>query len=439
MIRPTPRALYVGATLSGIAAVIATVAPGLWSIGVVLLLVFLVTLVGDAVFADRREDFRLDLAWPKELSAGDENQVPFTLRRRTSARSPRLDLLPVFEYPPATTAVSEANFGATTTARGSLRFSLSRRGPAKIQGVQATWRGPLGLIERSTYLEGSEATRPVIASLAPIREAALQWSAHRALLEGAKLQRMIGDGREFDALREYQQGHDHRAIDWRTSARMRKLHVREYRDEKNHQVVIALDCGRQMAAVSDGAPRVDQTISCGLVLSYVSLEAGDRVMLYAFDRVPRVQSPTVNRIHQMGMLATVSSSVPYSQEETNWHASFTALEQRLKRRSIVVIYTNLDDPIHAEALSKALPFLTRRHLVIVASLVDDALSSLSSSSLESLDAVQQSVLLDELRRERELSMQTLRARGVRVVEGDRQTLSRLVLQQYGEVKRRGLI
>ena len=84
---------------------------------------------------------------------------------------------------------------------------------------------------------------------------------------GARLQRRRGEGTEFHELRDYRIGDSLRKIDWKATARVARLVSREYRDERNQQVVLLLDCGRRMAGerdVADGfrVVRHDATLLC---------------------------------------------------------------------------------------------------------------------------------------------------------------------------------
>ena len=87
---------------------------------------------------------------------------------------------------------------------------------------------------------------------------------------------------------------DRRAIDWKQSARHLKLHAKEFRTERNNQIVFAIDCGRQMSEPVAGLPRVDRAVSAMLLAAWVALKLGDRVALHAFDSRPRIASGLVS-------------------------------------------------------------------------------------------------------------------------------------------------
>ena len=105
----------------------------------------------------------------------------------------------------------------------------------------------------------------------------------RDALLGTKSQRDAGEGAEFESLREYAPGLDTRFIDWKHSARHRRMLVREFRTERNHPIVLAFDTGHLMREPVDGMPRLDHSINAGLLLARVALAASDLVGAYSFD------------------------------------------------------------------------------------------------------------------------------------------------------------
>ncbi len=82
-------------------------------------------------------------------------------------------------------------------------------------------------------------------------------------------------------------GLDSRFIDWKHSARHRKLLCKEFRTERNHQIVMAFDTGYLMLEPVDGITRLDHAINAGLMLAWVSLQGGDLVGTYGFDAAVR--------------------------------------------------------------------------------------------------------------------------------------------------------
>ena len=98
---------------------------------------------------------------------------------------------------------------------------------------------------------------------------------------GARLQRRRGEGTEFQELRDYRVGDSLRKIDWKATARSSRLISREYRDERNQQVVLMLDCGRRMLAQDDQLAHFDHVLNASLALASIALRQGDAVGMLA--------------------------------------------------------------------------------------------------------------------------------------------------------------
>ena len=82
-------------------------------------------------------------------------------------------------------------------------------------------------------------------------------------------------------MREYRVGDSLRQIDWKATARARRLISREYQDEKNQQLVLLLDTGRRLLARDGELSHFDHVLDASLVVSYLALRQGDGVGLLA--------------------------------------------------------------------------------------------------------------------------------------------------------------
>ncbi|MEM6825899.1 MAG: DUF58 domain-containing protein, partial [Pseudomonadota bacterium] len=105
-----------------------------------------------------------------------------------------------------------------------------RRGTARVDRLWLRWRGPLGLAW-SGRVEELDLSIPAIPDIRGVRRAALALERRSALF-GLKPQTTGGDGAEFDALRDYSPGMDRRAVDWKRTAKHRKLLVKEFQAER---------------------------------------------------------------------------------------------------------------------------------------------------------------------------------------------------------------
>ncbi|MGC3997612.1 MAG: DUF58 domain-containing protein [Anaeromyxobacter sp.] len=390
----------------------------------------------DVLLAVPGRHLQAEVTLPDRLAVGDPGEAVVTLRapRAAGRTEVLLDLHPDLEPQPAAAVHVPGGEGA----RLAIPLLARRRGKPTVDALWVRWTGPLGLTSRTRRVHLGRAV-PVTPNLKPVRAAAFRYFASQTVEVGAQVERFLGDGSEFDALREYVPGLDPRAISWKASARHRELLVQEFRAERNHQVVLALDTGHLMAEPLDGIPRLDHAVSSALLLSYVSLRMGDRVGFYGFDRTARAWAEPQGGLGAFPRLQALSAGLDYSTEETNFTLGLTELSTRLRRRSLVVVFTDFVDTVTAELMLENLGRLARRQLVVFVTLRDPALDRLALAGPRRLGEVYRSVVAADFVRERERVLARLRRMGIACVEAAPGQLSARLVNRYLDIKRRELI
>lgn len=137
----------------------------------------------------------------------------------------------------------------------------------------------------------------------------------RALLSGMQVgdysTALKGSGFEFDQLREYQEGDDIRFIDWKSSARMSKLLVRQYLEERNRTILLAVDNSSSMAYGSHGVLKTETAAYLASILSLVADYGKDCVGLLLFtDGVETFIPPARGRKHIHTIMGTLFQAQP---------------------------------------------------------------------------------------------------------------------------------
>jgi uncharacterized protein (DUF58 family) len=273
-------------------------------------------------------------------------------------------------------------------------------------------------------------------NLAAVSRSAIQLFSTRSLQFGARVERFRGDGTEFDHLREYVPGFDIRTVDWKASARHGKLFCREFRAERNRQIVIAVDSGRLMSEPLMDAPRVDHAIQAGLTLAYVSLHVGDWVGLVSFDDKLRHYCAPVKGPGAFGRLGQVASRIDYSSRETNFTLSLMQLMQQQTRRALVVVMTDFVDTITAELMVENLARIAQRHLVLFLALKDVMLEQVSAADPEHLLDLHRSVVAFQLLKDREMVIRRLERLGIHCIDARPDEVSSRLIDHYLQLKRK---
>jgi uncharacterized protein (DUF58 family) len=324
------------------------------------------------------------------------------------------------------------------TARGvasAMRLVAERRGAGRVRSLWVRLPGALGLVWKQRRL-AVDRDILITPDIRPTKTKGIEL-ASRELLHGQIARQEVGEGAEFEALADYRQGMDKRAIDWKQSARHTHLIAKEYRVERNNNIVVAIDAGRSMCEPMDGVPRVDSAVSAALLTAFVALKQGDRVGLFAFDSRPRASSKVVSGPAAFGTLQRVAAGIDYSANETNYTLAMATLASGLKRRSLVIIFTEFTDTVSAEFMLGALGPLLNKHLLLFVVLRDAELESFTAAEPENADDVARAVTAAGLLRERRLVITRLRHLGVEVVEASAAEAGPALVNAYLDLKRRG--
>ena len=310
-----------------------------------------------------------------------------------------------------------------------------RRGTFALRSLWLRWPGPLGLVRRQVRRPLAVSVA-VLPSIAAVRETALRFFGSRDFRSGMKVERYLGDGSEFESLREFVPGFDPRALSWRASARHRRLLVRQYRAERNHQVIVAVDTGRLMCEPLGGIPRLDHAVTAALLLAYSCVRTGDLVGLFTFDGKVRGFMPPAAGLGAFRTLQARTAEIEYTTEETNFSVGLTDLQMRLHRRSLVVVFTDFADGIAARLMEDNLARMSARHVVLFVALRDPGVAALAAEEPRDLGTLHRAVVASTLVRDRELVLRRLRRRGVSCLDAPPDLAPVALLNRYLELKRK---
>jgi uncharacterized protein (DUF58 family) len=376
----------------------------------------------------------LERQLPDSLPVGVWSEVTLSL---THAGDSPLEL-ELFDTPPTATNLEglpvRASLPPDRRVEATYRVRPNRRGDHAFEPADARMLGPLGLVRRPLEI-GEHRDVRILPNYRAVSRYALLALADRTGRLGIRQVRQRGRGMEFSHLREYREGDRTRQIDWKATARMRELISREYEDERNQHVVFLLDCGRRMRARDGDVTHFDRCLNASLLLTHVALEQGDSVGLATFGGrdlwVPRQRG-------DRGMDVVLDHV--YDLEPTSEPSDVTEAARRLtrrrRRRSLIVVLTNLYDQ-GGEEMRDALSLLGERHMVLLASLREEALHERLEQPVESFDDALEVAATHEYLAPRRRTHRDLEARGVSLLDVPPSQLSVRLVNRYVELKREG--
>ena len=418
---------------------VAAIAPQAWLAVPLAALALLVLAALDAAMAGRLRDWRL--AVPDDAEVGQDTNIGLVveLGPRVGHSAPQAVLSVDAILAESGQAETRMHPGGTErTWQGSFTIAPSQRGTGAVDGLWMRWRGPLGLAFRQVHARIEDRQVRVWPDLSPVRSPLLQMYLRDAQF-GLVAKRVRGDGTQFESLTEYEPGMDRRRIDWNASARHVQLLARENEAEKDNQIVFAFDCGAAMREDLEGLPRLDRAITAALTSAYVALKGGDRVALFGFDARPQLSTPFVTDPRHFHRLQQAAAQLDYSGGEPNFTLALATLTARLKRRSLIVLFSDFSDPTSAEMMVESVERLVRRHVVLFVAMEDAELAGLTGAEPDSVAALAGAVTADSLARQRAVVLNRLRHLGVDVIEAPWRSVTYALLDRYMSTKRRELV
>ncbi len=322
-------------------------------------------------------------------------------------------------------------------AKPGYRLRVTQRGPHAFGQVELRLESPMRLWLSRHFAAAPEQVR-VYPDFAKVTQYALLAADNRLSQIGLLQRRRRGQGTEFHQLRDYREDDSPRQIDWKATARQRRLISREYQDERDQHIVFLLDCGYRMRAMDDELSHFDHVLNALLLLAYVALRQGDAVGVSTFGHeTPRFLPPRKSVATVNDILNGVYDLQP-SLKPPDYLQASQCLAQQLTKRSLVLVLTNLRDE-DDETLRPALKFLRQRHVVTLASLREGLVNALRNTPVREFDdALTYAAALD-YRRARERQLAVLRKDGVSVLDVTPGELPIALVNHYWALKRAGAL
>lgn len=177
---------------------------------------------------------------------------------------------------------------------------------------------------------------------------------------------------EFAEHRQFTQGDDLRHIDWKVYGRTDKRYVKRYVEETNLVCMLVVDASESMSYRSHAAElsKFEYATSAAAALAYLAIQQHDSVGLVSFDeKIGRYVKPANHSSHWKTLVNELER--PTGGVKTSVRAVLDDLAERLKRRTLVVLISDLFDDV--ESIIKGLQRLQyRRHDIIVLHVLDPA-------------------------------------------------------------------
>ncbi len=429
---PTRKLLFLAAL--GLApAILAAYAPGLFLVALFWLVGCVGLMVGSYQWGARPEQVEVVRRVAPRLNLGEREPVELVVRN--FSRYPlQMELT---DTPPTSWEIEGLPFSlrlkpgeervvtyhVTPSARGRYAFGGAYVRMEHAPGVVARqFEAPLGE-EVRVYPDLREVSR-------------YQLLARRSRLEefGIHRSRMTGRGTEFERIRDYTPDDEYRQIDWKATARRHRPMTRVYEVERSQNIFLVLDAGRMMAGRVGKLAKLDYAVNAALMLAHVALESGDRVGLLVVSDDVDAYLPLGKGHAQFKQCLELLYGVEAKLGHVDYRGALEQIATRLKRRSLVVFFTDLVDEDTSAELVTYMRLLRPTHLPLCVTLQDTPLVGASRRPSETVEQMYERTVALDLLGERKRVLDSLHRLGALVLDSAPHELSVNVVNQYLRLK-----
>src|SRR5205807_2383417 len=366
-------------------------------------------------------EVRIEIAnhTPRDLSFVVKDEFPPQMKL-AGAREARLNV-------DAQTAASFA-YWLTPPKRGRFEFGLiAVRFPSR-------WR----LAWKQARVGAANAVK-VYPNMRRAREAELKALGARSFVAARRKSQWRGEGRDFESLRDYVQGDEMRHISWTATARRGKLVTRQYQMERDQTILIAIDAGRLMTARIEKETKLDSAVHAALALMSAAARAGDNAGLLVFGRRIHAFLPPKRGAEHLDAALEALYAVEPEMIEPSYSRAFEFVAANSRRRSLVVVITDLVDEEGSRELLSSLKLLRPRHLPLVVTIADRDLKAVVRESPENERELFTQSVAEEIMYQREAALRLVEAQGGLALDVTAAVLAPKLLETYLRVKERGLL
>ncbi len=325
-------------------------------------------------------------------------------------------------------------------SRSVVHYDLkaARRGAFQLDKVYLRISSRLGLWQRFVARPSSSIIH-VYPDMKQLSEYAALARTNRLSLMGVRRTRKIGEDHEFERLRDYTIDDDYKHIVWRATARRNKLTVKDLQASQSQRLVFLIDCGRMMTNEASGVSLLDHSLNAMLMLSFVALRQGDSVGMISFSDQIHSFVPPRGGMNQMNQLLHASFDRFAQLVESRYDEAFLYLATRCRKRSLVILITNVIDEVNARQIERYLSSLAGRHLPLGVLLRDRGLFDAADLVSPRGNHLYRSAAAAEIVMWRHQVLSDLVHKGALAIDVFPEDLTAPLVNQYLEIKARHLL
>ncbi len=317
---------------------------------------------------------------------------------------------------------------------GVLRYTVvaKARGDHHFSSTDLAVRSVLGLWSRVFRIANTQRVR-VFPNFGELSNYTLLAAHNRLATTGVRRRQRRGQGSDFHQLRDYQRGDTLRQIEWKATARYRRLISKEYREEQDQQLFFMLDCGQRMRHRDAEHEHLDMALNALLLAAHVAVKQGDSVGFMTFAGSERFVAPRKG-VAAVPALLRASYDIKSTTDAADFVRAAEGFMARRLQRALVVLLTNTRDG-DQDDLMLAVRLLQKKHLLVVADMREHTLDDCIETQVHDQRSALDFLTAQALRESRVRMHEAMRHQGAVVIDILPQQLPLALVNEYFDIKR----
>lgn len=399
-------------------------------------IVILVLSLMDFFWMPKKKELVFHRSISEEIEREEEVDVQITIENHSTSTM-------LFRLVDALPRSFKRGFPIEGEVEGSSHYTVSYQTQAPIRGdyeipkLYVRYRSKLGLWERQVSPLIYDEVR-VIPDMSDARHV-LHNAQQFLLYEGSQVKkRQIGSG-EFSQIRSYVVGDDLRKINWRQSAKLQELMTNEYEPEHGKYISIVVDCGRMMGVELEKSNRLERSLEAALTVAAAALQKGDYVSFLAFSKNVKAYVPPNKGMAHLKRIMDEVYNVEVDPYESDYANVLQYLESVQKKRSFILLFSDMSTFLYEEAPLFYLQRLRRKHVFLMLGIEDPMTNAwIKETPEDSKKAMIKSMAQKQIM-EKKNEMAKWEKQGLQMIETPEEKLATNAVSRYMELMNRGLL
>jgi uncharacterized protein (DUF58 family) len=253
---------------------------------------------------------------------------------------------------------------------------------------------------------------------------------------GARSGRTVGSGAELLQLRAYRPEDPPRSVDWKATARVRRLISRDFSEDQHLEIMMLIDAGRASGLRSGGLDRFGHYVNVASRLAQHAVSQDDLVGIVVFADRPLLESSPARGAPAVARIRKLLGAARVDNVESDPLQAAIRVRSLVRQRSLVIVLTDLDDATTAGQLAAAVRLLLPKHLPFIAALSSTHAEAMARAPARRWPDPYRALAAQEYVASLDRNVAALKARGAPALIAKPDQLEPAVFQAYADFRRR---